>query len=375
MEYTRILSTVILLAVAGSATAEMRELQNETLDAVTAGTTDTDPTRYDHHAAGGTIVANGSAATVNESNEVSLEDTAQESAQGVNIVNASNALVAQGLNIWDGQFQSGGLAIEPVVEQSNLVMQSETSRSASLQGYQRDLSSMENSTLITTANNTDTIDLISDVMVDTSQTVIGQNLNVGLGVGLAGRVGIDLGPAVVGIGLTAESSIMANMDVTGEVDLPWPLGSMNVDGNMNMTMTNSGSFEVDVSTPAITIDAVGAVCYTKLGDCTAHADDHSTYQTNTTHDETHSLDTQGALSVDEIQAEYVVIDESTLEIVSGNSLRLASGAQANLAAVNAVNAVGSMVANGLNVARTTFDGAEVAMPLDLSQRNVVIQGM
>lgn len=150
---------------------------------------------------------------------------------------------------------------------------------------------------------------------------------------------------------------------------------MEAGGELTMLIENEGSFTIDLSTPEISIDAIGSVCYTKLGICTAVADDNSTYATNTTSDEMFSLETQGALSVDRAEAEYIVIDESTLEIVSGNSLRLASNAQANLAAVNAVNAVGSLVANGLNVSRTGYEGTDVAATLHLTQRNVVIQGM
>lgn len=371
MENIRVLSAVVLLTVAGSATAEMRELKNETLNNITAGT-DYD---RDNHAPGGTVVANGSSATVNENNEVVLDNDAQSAAKGVNVINAAKSLVGHGVNIWDGKFLDSSAALEPTIDQSNMVVQSAATRSASVQDYERDANSTELSTLSTTANNTDTIDLVSDVMVDTSHTVLGQNVNIGLGVGLAGRVGIDLGVANIDVGLAATSDIIIGMKVMGDVDLPWPLGTMTVDGQLDMRMITSGEFNVNIATPSIEIDAIGAVCYTKLGVCSASADDNSTYSTNTTSDESFALDIRGALSVDEIHAEYIVIDESTLDLTSGNSIRLATGAQSNLAAVNAVNAVGSLVANGVNISRTALDGGEITMPLNLTQRNVIIQGM
>jgi hypothetical protein len=371
----RILWTVILLTIAGSAASEMRELQNDTLRNVTAGTDNDHPADNANHAPGGIVVANGSAATVDETSEIVLDTDAQNSARGVNIVNASKSLVAQGVNIWDGNFLNTNAALDPTIDQSNMVVQSASTRSASVQNYERDSNSTETSTLSTTANNTDTVDLVSEVMVDTSHTVLGQNVNIGLGVGLAGRVGIDLGAATIDVGLSATSDIDIGIGVSGEIDLPWPLGTMTADGQLDMRIINSGEFNVNVETPPIQIDAIGAVCYTKLGVCTASADDNSTYSTSTTSDESFELDIRGALSVDQVRAEYIVIDESTLDVTSGHSIRLASGAQSNLAAVNAVNAVGSLVANGVNVSRTSLDGGDLAMPLNLSQRNIIIQGM
>jgi hypothetical protein len=375
MKYVLILALTGFAVSAGPAAAAVQELQDDTLGSVTAGTKSQGPAAQGNHESGGIIVANGSSASLDETSEVVLDSDAQASARGVNIVNAAASTVAQGLNIWDGQLQSGNLALDPTVEQSNMVQQSAATRSASVYDYQRDPNTMESSTINTTADNLDTIDLVSDVMVDTQHTVLGQNVNVGLGVGVAGRVGIELDEAEIGVGLAAESIIDIGVGVNGQINLPWPLGTMDASGQLDMVITNSGEFTIDVSTPPVNIEAIGAVCYTKLGVCTASADDNSTYQTSTTRDEQLTTDTRGALSVDRAKAEYLVIDESTLDVVAGHSLRLASGAQANLAAVNAVNAVGSMIANGVNVSRTTFDGADASMPLALSQRNVIVQGM
>jgi hypothetical protein len=202
--------------------------------------------------------------------------------------------------------------------------------------------------------------------------VIGQSVNVGLGVGVAGRVDIELGAAEIGVDVEAQSLIETNVGVNGTINLPKPFGPMQANGNLDNTIDINGSVSFNVTTPPITVNAVGSVCYTKLGLCTASADDNSIYQTDATRDETHDLSIDGALSVNSAEAEYLVIDESTLDLITDHGVTLASGAQANLAAVNAVNAVGSMVANGVNVSRTQFDGSAL-MPVDLSQRNVVVQ--
>lgn len=368
--YKPLCSMAVLLALSGTAAAEMRALTDEQLQIITAGSAG-HPAGSPGHAAGGMVVANASTASVDESHAVTLEESAQSGAQGVNLVNAADTLVAQGLNVWDGQFQ-GDAPSEATVDQSNLVVQTETTRSATLVGYQRDANELATSTVSDTTSNLDTIDLVSDVNVDTSHQMLGQQVNVGLGVGVAGRVGIDLDAASIDFGLEAESRLETSVGVNGTINLPRPFGPMETNGNLDSTIVNSGSVTLNVDTPPVTIDAIGSVCYTKLGICTASADDNSTYQTDTTHDEAHSREVAGAVSLQGVEAEYVVIDESSLELVSGQTLTLASGAQSDLSAVNAVNAVGSMVANGVNVSRTGVDGS--TMPAALSQRNVVIQG-
>lgn len=373
MKCTRFLTAAAMLLATGLVAAEVHELRDDTLGGITAGTGNDDVLETESHAAGGMVVANDSEATVDDTNQVILSDGAQSGASGLNIVNSANSMVGQGLNIWDGQFLNGDYEVDPNLEQSNMVLQSDATRSADVQNYSRGKDSMQSSYTHDQIDNTDTIDLVSKVNVDTSHQVLGQNVNIGLGVGVAGRVGIDLGQMDIGVGLEASSRIKTGVGVSGQIDLPWPLGSMKADGQLDLLMVNEGSFNVDLSTPEIDIDAIGAVCYTKLGVCSAEADDNSTYRTLETREETTSMEERGALNFDQVAAEYIVIDESKLEITSGHTLQLDANAQSNLAAVNAVNAVSSMVANGLNISRTTFDGQNGAMPLNLAQRNVVVQ--
>jgi hypothetical protein len=359
-------AVMLLLAGYGSAAADMRPLNDEQLNTITAGSADV------AHAAGGFAVANGSAATVDESNVLTLETEAQAGARAVNLVNTADALVAQATNIWDGRFQAGG-AGDTTVDQSNLVVQTQATRSAALAGYQRGVDETTNDTLNTTTSNLDTIDLVSDVSVDTNHQILGQSVNVGLGVGVAGRVGIELDAASIDVGLDVESRLETSVGVNGTINLPKPFGAMEADGQLDSEIVNGGSVHLNVDTPPVSIDAIGSVCYTKLGLCEATADDNSTYQTNSTHDETHAREVQGAVTLAGVGAEYIVIDESNLQLTTGHSLTLASGAQSNVTALNVVNAVGSLVANGVNVSRTVVESGAV-MPPVLVQRNVVIQG-
>jgi hypothetical protein len=371
MKTLMVSASITLTLVTGAAVADLRPLTNEQLDRVTAGTAGEQPTLS--QAAGGMVVANKSVAAVNDTAAVSLDEGAQDGAKGVNVVNSADSLIAQGVNVWDAKFAGGEVSADAGVKQSNVVMQSEAPRVATLTGYSREPNAVDSSTLSTTKTDTANIDLDSKVNVDTSQQILGQSVDVGIGVGVAGRVGIDLGPAEIGLDLQATSTITTDVGVNGQINLPKPFGSMEAEGDLHSVIKNEGSVGFNISTPPVTIDAIGAVCYTKLGNCTASSIDHSTYSTDTTSDETHTLDTAGALSVQDAKAEYVVIDDSSLTLTNDHAISLASGAQANLAAINAVNAIASMVANSVNVSRTQFDSG-ASLPMDLSQRNVVIQG-
>ncbi|MBX3705719.1 MAG: hypothetical protein KF911_03715 [Pseudomonadales bacterium] len=368
-----LLTTALLFVAGGAAHADLTPLTDEQLGGVTAGSA------MDPHgpggpagsAAGGVAVANASEARIENDDSLTLDSDAQSGARGVNIVNTTASLVAQGANVWDAQFAGDAMA-DMAVDQSNLVMQSQSTRAATLDGYRREANELEVSGLATTTRNLDTIDLVSEVNVETNHQLLGQSVNLGLGVGVAGRVGIDVDAASIDFGISASSRFETDVGVNGTINLPRPFGTMHANGQLISTIENEGAVELSVDTPPISIDAIGSVCYSKLGTCVATADDNSTYQTDITHDESLHRERHGALDLQGVQAEYVVIDDSSLELVNGRTLTLASGAQSNLAAVNAVNAVGSLVSNGVNVARTRADGA-ASTPASLTQRNVVIQ--
>ena len=68
----------------------------------------------------------------------------------------------------------------------------------------------------------------------------------------------------------------------------------------------------------------------------------------------HVIDTvQGATAIASAAAENVAVDNSKIAVTNSYSVDLAGAAEQNASAVNLVNAAGSMVANGVNIARTT----------------------
>ncbi|MEO6909345.1 MAG: hypothetical protein ABI158_00275, partial [Edaphobacter sp.] len=62
---------------------------------------------------------------------------------------------------------------------------------------------------------------------------------------------------------------------------------------------------------------------------------------------------QGALSIGSAEAQNIAVDGSTLTATNNSSINLSGTAEQNATAINLVNAASSMVANGVNIARTT----------------------
>jgi hypothetical protein len=73
--------------------------------------------------------------------------------------------------------------------------------------------------------------------------------------------------------------------------------------------------------------------------------------------------------LDNAQAEYIVVDDSSLTVNTTFNLVLSGSAQSNANGMNIVNATGSAVADGVNVARTSqlTDGGAMS----LQQTNVI----
>jgi hypothetical protein len=62
---------------------------------------------------------------------------------------------------------------------------------------------------------------------------------------------------------------------------------------------------------------------------------------------------QGATAIASAAAENIAVDGSTATSTNSYSVTLAGAAEQNASAMNLVNAAGSMVSNGINIAYTT----------------------
>lgn len=368
--------TPISLAVAavlyGSiAMADPVPLADDALDAVTAGGSD-----QPLQGSGGAIVGNNSDATLVLTGTLELDGEAQSGANALNLVNSSESTVANGVNVWDGKLPEGampGAKGEFEVAQENIVHQ-EQRRVALLPSYERTGANESTSwtedsshaTASTSASATErraldtsgsTRDLFSTGEVDTAHLVLGQEVKGGKGFAAAGDLAIDFEAGQI--------DYRANAAV-GESVL-------------------SGEIRLILELPRFTIDLNGAGCAVALGSCNAEGtlaetsetySDHSVLETSETMSETvetfvgsGSQDIRSPFSLEDAQAEYLVVDDSHLEVEANYGIALAGAAQSNLRALNAVNAAGSAVANAVNISRTPTLTAMASM--SLVQSNII----
>ena len=90
---------------------------------------------------------------------------------------------------------------------------------------------------------------------------------------------------------------------------------------------------------------------------------------SSTTNDTLALTYMGPTTIGSASAQNIAVDGSTITTNNTSSLSLAGSAESSAAGVNIVNAVGSMVANGVNIG---FTSNMNAMPT-LSQSNTIVQ--
>jgi hypothetical protein len=365
--------SIVALLYGGSAAADAIRLADTSLDGVTAGTAD-NPVQ----GSGGAIIGNNSEATLLLTGTLDLRGDAQSGARGLNVVNSSESTVANGVNIWDGQIPDGaelGDNGKFRVRQENVVQQ-EQRRVALLPSYERTGAnrsetwtedSVTTSSATTNTSNEarnietteSTRDLTSKGNVDTLSKIVGQEIKGGQGIAGAGDIHIDFEGGLVSFTASAQAE-------TGKAGL-------------------SGDLTLSVTLPAFSVDFNGAGCAVEIGSCFAEGTLNETSDTSSDHTViTTAASTQNSsrdfvgggtkdvrspFSLQDAQAEYVVVDDSTLDVESNYGIVLAGSAQADLRALNAVNAAGSAVANAVNISRTPSLTATSA--LSLVQSNVI----
>lgn len=354
-------------AWAGAAGASA-PLTDDTLDAVTAGTA------AHPLASGGAVVGNNSQAVLNITGTLDLAGEAQSGARGLNVVNSSESTVANGVNVWDGRLDAAAQAERTTFEvnQSNTVEQ-EQRRVAFLPSYERkdvnssrtweeDSSSFSSQTLNRSTETRDietsatSRSLTSEGNVTTETTVAGQTIRGGRGIAGAGDLAV-------------------NFD-GGDIDLV-------IEGNIADVL--EGSISLNIGLPELDIAFNGGGCAVQMGSCEGRGSldetssqerDNSVIETVASTSEERETFVGGGtqtirspFQIADAQAEYIVVDDSKIEVDSNYGIKLSGGTQRDLRALNAVNAAGSAVANAVNISRTpTLSGGQV---LALNQQNVI----
>lgn len=387
MSRTAFLSAAPALWVGTAVIAGPVPLTDSALDRVTAGTAS-----ETLQGSGGAIVGNDSEAILVLTGTLDLAGDAQSGARGLNVVNSSESTVANGVNVWDGQLPDGATAGangEFSVSQENAVYQ-EQRRVSLLPSYERsganrsstwDEDSTESSATTSLVKNeardieatNTTRALTSKGEVDTESTVLGQEIKGGKGIAGAGDLQVDFDGGTF----------------TYELN-----GSINVDGNTTETTTTAGTTETQDATggviltgsvlltlelPELLVEFNGAGCAVMMGSCkgegtlnetsTTSSDGTVISSTDTSHESEESFvgggtkEVRAPFTLEDAQAEYIVVDDSTLDVESNYGISLAGSAQADLRALNAVNAAGSAVANAVNISRTPSLSATATMGL------------
>jgi hypothetical protein len=375
----------ILASAAGTAAAGPALLDLNALDRITAGS-DYDPAA-NPAPNGGAIIGNGSSAVLESAGEVLLDDAAQSDARALNLVNSSESTVANGVNVFDGRVDESVDVSDADfdITQRNFVTQDQR-RLSSLPGYTRGANTESSFTSTGSADTSTTSELHDEVRNLQRTTVVDSRTT-------EGSVTSADEPTYRFDGEIADN-------VTAEVEFNYPGGG----GGENVGAVFNGGFDfevlagsvfvdtenvdVTVTLPSIDlgIDAMG--CFSMNGDCTIDGsrtesndtiDDQSTLYTldeseqrTEEWDESGTESVQAAFALADAQAEYIVIDESEIDVSTSYLVALAGEAQSGLRALNAVNAAGSAVANGVNVSRIGAGDLSSDSPrYSLVQSNVI----
>ncbi len=386
--------------------AEPITLDDLKLNAVTAGTNESATSS----GSGGAIIGNSSSAIINQTGGVELDGEAQAGADALNLVNTAESTVANGVNIWDGKSDNANIDnSELMVDQSNVIAQ-EQRRSASMPNYSRPEANtfidvertgneVHNDSMDRNNNIVDLHSLTSDAhnesfaSVDTTiqgggntNAPAGSSLpaspdvsfdtNVGKGLAIAGQLSSEIDGGEVQIGLAVGGAVIAYPDAA----LGDSYGGMDI-GDEDSEFVLYGRLIL----PEITIDINGAGCGVAMGSCvsegvadltTSEITDDSIMDTEVVTSEGNSQFSEkitetyrSPFELNDAQAEYIVVDDSSLTVNTNFTLALSGSAQSNASGMNVVNATGSAVANGINIARTsglTNNGA-----MALQQSNVI----
>ncbi len=163
------------------AKTKAQRLVDKQLDRITAGSTHVNEAS---DASGGAIVGNSSTASIKKTGNVELDGGAQQDARALNLVNAAESGVANGVNVWDGRLDSQTAETELNVNQENLILQNQA-RSASVPEYVRPEANVDE-TFNSTRDTTNT------GSVNTLIAILGQEIRAGKGFAGAGSIGLDI---------------------------------------------------------------------------------------------------------------------------------------------------------------------------------------
>lgn len=417
MTYTNlkiILGRALLLAcsvllVVRPAYAAPVALEDRIMDQVTAGNT---------NEAGGVVVGKSSNTTANSTTGINLNGEAQRKAKGLNLVNTTGSAVANTVNIWSGNVVSITVEdsdIKPVLEinQLNQVTQEQV-QFATLSGYSRSgaektdiyknsTDESYNSHIVNSNNATDffyeeiasTTNSLGNVNTHAEFTLGDNKLHfeghLGQGIAVAGSADINFDGGSADIALVIGGGVSVGADtanVKGDIKLPgFDLGTSSAQAGIDVEAGMSVLVEVEL--PKMNIQLSGAGCGVVMGSCNASStveEDKLIITDNSSQDivENHQFGHnsfsderiniyRSSFELENAKAEYIIVDDSSLEVILDVTLELSDSAQKEIEGMNIVNAINSNVANTTNVSRASEFKSQRSS-LILNQFNTVHHG-
>lgn len=377
------------------------ELEDQIMDQVTAGNTND---------GGGVVVAKSSDAIAKSTTGINLSGEVQEKAKGLNLVNSTGSAVANTVNIWAGNVISIELDnndIKPILEvnQINQVTQNQLS-TANLTGYlrseadQTEVNNKFNSEnyLLKLTNIKNVVNRSKEIIytetatnsnVDTKLILdLSDNLyiegHLGQGIASSGYVNatFDGGSAEFAFGVNAKIEASAGIDIDGILDTSATLhAKASAEAGLSLVTT--------IELPKMEIELSGSGCGVILGSCEASGSskevsiistDNSTLDVVENHQsgqnifsEEYRQSYRSPFELKSARAEYIIVDDSSLELISDVTLELTDSAQKEIEGMNIVNAINSNVANSTNVSRASEFKSQRST-LVLNQFNIVNHG-
>jgi hypothetical protein len=360
---------------------------------------------------GGVIVGNSSDSEIFIRSGIDLVDEAQAGSRGLNVVNSADSTTANTVNIWRGDVvsftaqETSGIP-ELEVNQINQIVQQQF-EDAGLSGYLRpeaewvqiERHSGSQSDFLDLVNINQVIDRVeevrysettSDAMVDTRLELelddrVYIRGHLGQGVATSGTLDATFDGGAAEFALAINGGISASAGISVTSGILGTSASLNAEASAEVGLSLLTSIEL----PRMEIELSGAGCGVVLGSCSASgssselvmtSSDHSTLDVHEYHhgsisqysDESVSV-YRSSFALQSAEANYIVIDDSSLLLDSELSLELSESAQEGAEAMNLVNAIASEVANAVNISRAShFENVRSRMILN--QFNVVRHG-
>lgn len=366
---------------------------------------------------GGVIIANKSESIVKNKTGLDISGEVQQSANGLNLVNSTDSAVANTINIWDGKVVTITVEnddLKPALEinQVNQITQKKN-RTATITGYSRPEAeftkiikrSGSESYLNKVVDSHSTTNLYEEIkhsntLSSTSVTTLTKfNLgdkfsfegNLGQGVAVAGHADITLDGGSVDLALSAGAGISVSAGIGQGPDdlkvLGINFGETEASAGIGISANIALITRVDLPKVNIVID--GAGCGVVMGSCSASSNikeftairtDNSTLDIVENHQagqsifsEEHIQSYRSSFGIESAKAEYIIVDDSSLELDSVVSLELSDTVQKDVEGMNIVNVIGSNVANSTNISRASQFKSHRST-LVLNQFNTVIHG-